>query len=87
MTRDNANATGAGRTFSNPDEVLRAYETENLEIHSPIKVRVTHENGETSIEDTTVGRILIWRITPAEVGFKNINNVLNKKLVGGIPIL
>ncbi len=81
MTRDNANAIGAGRTFSNPDEVLRAYETENLEIHSPIKVRVTHENGETSIEDTTVGRILIWRITPAEVGFKNINNVLNKKLV------
>ncbi len=81
MTRDNANASGAGRTFSNPDEVLRAYETDNLEIHSPIKVRVTHENGETSIENTTVGRILIWRITPAEVGFKNINNVLNKKSV------
>ena len=81
MTRDNANASGGGRTYSNPDEVLRAYETENLEIHSPVKVRVTHENGDTSIEETTVGRILIWRITPAEVGFKNINNVLNKKSV------
>ena len=81
MTRDNANASGGGGTYSNPDEVLRAYETENLEIHSPVKVRVTHENGETSIEETTVGRILIWRITPAEVGFKNINNVLNKKSV------
>ena len=81
MTRDNANASGGGRTYSNADEVLRAYETENLEIHSPVKVRITHESGETSIEDTTVGRILIWRITPAEVGFKNINTVLNKKTV------
>ena len=81
MTRDNANAIGGGRTFSNADEVLRAYETENLEIHSPVKVRITHESGETSIEETTVGRILIWRITPAEVGFKNINTVLNKKTV------
>ncbi len=81
MTRDNANASGGGRTFSNADEVLRAYETDNLEIHSPVKVRITHDSGETSIEETTVGRILIWRITPAEVGFKNINTVLNKKTV------
>ena len=28
--------------FSNPDEVQRAYETENLEVHSPIKVRIEH---------------------------------------------
>ena len=81
MTRDNANAAGGGRVFSNADEVLRAYETDNLEIHSPIKVRVQHENGETSLEETTVGRTIIWRITPKEVGFKNINNVLNKKSV------
>ena len=81
MTRDNANASGGGRVFSNPDEVLRAYETETLEIHSPIKVRITHESGETTIEETTVGRTLIWRITPHEVGFNNINNVLNKKSV------
>ena len=81
MTRDNANSSGGGRVFSNPDEVLRAYETENLEVHSPIKVRIKHVNGETSLEDTTVGRTLIWRITPVEIGFENINNVLNKKSV------
>jgi DNA-directed RNA polymerase subunit beta' len=34
-----------------------------------------------SIHETTVGRVLIWRITPAEVGFENINKVLNKKLI------
>ena len=81
MTRDNANAKGSGRVFSNPDEVLRAYETESLEVHSPIKVRITDKDGETSLEETTVGRTLIWRITPLEVGFSNINNVLNKKLI------
>ena len=81
MTRDNANASGGGRVFSNPDEVLRAYETGNLEVHSPVKVRIVHEDGETTLEDTTVGRVIIWRITPVEVGFNNINNVLNKKSV------
>ena len=81
MTRDNANASGGGRVFSNPDEVLRAYETGNLEVHSPVKVRIAHEDGETTLEDTTVGRVIIWRITPVEVGFNNINDVLNKKSV------
>ena len=59
MTRDNANASGGGRVFSNPDEVLRAYETGNLEVHSPVKVRIVHEDGETTLEDTTVGLSLI----------------------------
>ena len=81
MTRDNANSSGGGRVFSNPDEVLRAYETGSLDIHSPVKVRINHSKDETSLEDSTVGRILIWRITPDEVGFENINNVLNKKSV------
>ena len=81
MTRDNANSSGGGRFFSNPDEVLRAYETGSLDIHSPVKVRINHSEDETSLENSTVGRILIWRITPDEVGFENINNVLNKKSV------
>ena len=81
MTRDNANATGDGRVFSDPDEVLRAYETETIDIHSSIKVRITSENGDKAIHETTVGRVLIWRITPLEVGFENINKVLNKKLI------
>jgi DNA-directed RNA polymerase subunit beta' len=81
MTRENANAIGNGRVFSNPDEVVRAYETETLSVHSAVKVRIEDAEGNTSIEDTTVGRIVIWRITPKEVGFENINKVLNKKLI------
>ena len=45
------------------------------------KVRIKDAEGNSSIEDTTVGRIIIWRITPKEVGFENINKVLNKKLI------
>ena len=66
MTRENANAIGNGRVFSNPDEVVRAYETETLSIHSAVKVRIEDAEGNTSIEDTTVGRIVIWRITPGK---------------------
>ncbi len=81
MTRKNASAIGGGRVFSNPDELLRAYETETLSIHSSVKVRIIDEKGNSKIEETTAGRILIWRITPQEVGFENINQVLNKKAV------
>ena len=33
------------------------------------------------MEETTVGRILVWRITPIEVGFDNVNKTLDKKSV------
>jgi DNA-directed RNA polymerase subunit beta' len=39
------------------------------------------KDGERQIHETTVGRVLIWRITPNAVGFENINKVLNKKLI------
>ena len=81
MTRENASAKGSGRTFSSPDEVLKAYETDTLDIHSNVKVRIKGSNGESAIHESTVGRVLIWRITPEEIGFYNINKILNKKAV------
>jgi DNA-directed RNA polymerase subunit beta' len=42
--------------FSNPDEVLRAYESETLDIHANIKGRITNADKGTFLEDTTVGR-------------------------------
>ncbi|MDA0759490.1 MAG: DNA-directed RNA polymerase subunit beta', partial [Proteobacteria bacterium] len=35
----------------------------------------------TFLEETTVGRVLVWRITPIEVGFDNVNKTLDKKSV------
>jgi DNA-directed RNA polymerase subunit beta' len=81
MTRDKVNVKGDGRVFSNPDEVLRAYETETVDIHANIKCRVTNAEKGTFLEETTVGRVLVWRITPIEVGFDNVNQTLDKKSV------
>jgi DNA-directed RNA polymerase subunit beta' len=81
MTRDRVNVKGDGRVFSNPDEVLRAYESETLDIHANIKCRITNADKGTFLEETTVGRILVWRITPIEVGFDNVNKTLDKKSV------
>ena len=36
------------------------------------------------LEDTTVGRVLVWRITPIEVGFDNVNKTLDKKSVSNL---
>src|SRR5210317_1985812 len=84
MTRDKVNVKGDGRVFSNPDEVLRAYESETLDIHANIKVRITNADKGTFLEDTTVGRVLVWRITPIEVGFDNVNKTLDKKSVSNL---
>jgi DNA-directed RNA polymerase subunit beta' len=81
MTRERLNAKGEGRVFSNPDEVLRAYEAETIALQAAIKVRIINADKGSFIEDTTVGRVLVWRITPAEVGFDNVNKVLDKKAI------
>ena len=81
MTREKVNSKGEGRVFSNPDEVFRAFEAETISLHAKIKCRITNAEKGTYIEDTTVGRVLAWRITPIEVGFDNINKTLNKKTV------
>ena len=84
MTRTKVNAKGSGRVFSNPDEVLRAYESETIDLHADIKVRITNADNGTFLEDTTVGRVLVWRITPIEVGFDNVNITLDKKSISNL---
>ncbi len=84
MTRTKFNAKGSGRVFSNPDEVLRAYESETIDLHADIKVRITNADNGTFLEDTTVGRVLVWRITPIEVGFDNVNITLDKKSISNL---
>ncbi len=81
MTREKVNSKGEGRVFSNPDEVLRAFEAETISLHANIKCRIANAEKGTYIEETTVGRVLAWRITPIEVGFDNINKTLNKKSI------
>jgi DNA-directed RNA polymerase subunit beta' len=82
---------GDGRAFSDADEVDLAYQLDQVDIHSKIKVRVTTwydeknnrlSEAESRLVDATVGRVLFNRILPEKVQF--INRQLEK---GGVKDL
>jgi len=71
---------GDGRAFADMDEVELAYQLDQVDIHTRIKLRATtwyNDKGdrlpqaETRLIETTVGRVLFNRILPPEVQFTN----------------
>jgi DNA-directed RNA polymerase subunit beta' len=82
---------GDGRAFADMDEVELAYQLEQIEVHSHVKIMADswyNDKGDRLVKsehrliDTTVGRIFFNRILPPEVQF--FNDVLDK---GGIKDL
>lgn len=68
---------GAGKVFRNSDEAIMAYQEGAVEIHAPIKVRISREIGEESIScliETTVGRLLFNEPIPQDLGFVDRQN-------------
>ena len=87
MTRDRVNVKGEGSIFASCNEVHRAYETDSVDLHAKIKVRITshEESGEvTKIYDSTVGRVILWEIVPKGMSFDSINKVMNKKSLSAL---
>ncbi len=71
---------GEGKAFYSQDEVLIAYNEEQIDLHAHIKLRANvREGGELKkkLIETTVGRVLFNQFVPAEVGY--INALLTKK--------
>ena len=71
---------GEGKSFYSQDEVLIAYNEEQIDLHAHIKVRANvRESGELKkkLVETTVGRVLFNQHVPPEVGY--INALLTKK--------
>jgi len=72
---------GEGKAFYSPEEVIIAYNENQVELHAYIKVKVDvrQENGELKKQliETTVGRVIFNEYVPKEVGF--INALLTKK--------
>ncbi|HNY03154.1 MAG TPA: DNA-directed RNA polymerase subunit beta', partial [Bacteroidales bacterium] len=71
---------GEGMIFYSPEEVIIAYNEDQVDLHAIIKVRNTFmEDGVkvTKIIDTTVGRVLFNQVVPEEYGY--INELLTKK--------
>jgi len=92
MTRDRINAKGEGMIFADVSEVHRAYVAGHVDLQARIKVRVQQtlmsEEGETedktSVEDTTVGRALLWEIVPEGLAYELINQPMNKKAISRV---
>jgi DNA-directed RNA polymerase subunit beta' len=82
ITKARSGAKGEGLTFYSPEEVEIAFNEKKVDIHALINVRIkeTHENGNVDIrivKNTTVGRVIVNKYVPKEVGF--INELLTKK--------
>jgi len=92
MSRDQINAKGEGMLLTGIEEALRAYETSEASLHARVKVRITqtitHENGDqeetTKIEETTIGRAILWSIVPKGLPFELVNRTMNKKAISGL---
>src|SRR3984885_1793227 len=72
---------GEGKSFYSPEEVIIAYNENQVDLHAYIKVKVNVRNENDVLEkkllETTVGRVLFNQFTPVEVGF--VNQLLTKK--------
>ncbi|MEX0661915.1 MAG: DNA-directed RNA polymerase subunit beta' [Balneolaceae bacterium] len=81
LTKMGNGKLGEGKTFSNPDEVLIAFDQGKIETHAKINVRVpvVQEDGTIAPEiiKTTTGRVLFNNIVPEGVPF--VNKTLGKK--------
>lgn len=92
MTRTRVNAKGQGMFFASASEVIRAHESGRVDLHASIKVRIiSHKidskgqsSAKVSIEDTTVGRVVLWDVIPQGLPFSTINCVMDKKQVSAL---
>ncbi|UCG52282.1 MAG: DNA-directed RNA polymerase subunit beta' [Candidatus Latescibacterota bacterium] len=72
LTMGKRNAKGEGKYFYAPEEVMLAHQTDEIDLHAKIYVRIDGEN-----ILTTCGRVLFNEIVPEPLRF--INEVLDKK--------
>ncbi len=72
---------GQGLIFGNFDEVVTAYQDQEVELGSKIKLFLK-KDGKKEIIDTTVGRVLFNRILPE--GFRFVNELLGKAKISKI---
>ena len=82
ITKLRKGAKGEGLTFYGPEEVLIAYNEGKVDIHAIINVVVKDLDKDGNIVDvmmkeTSVGRVIVNEIVPAEVGY--LNTIISKK--------
>jgi len=73
LTKERGGARGEGKLFANSQEVRVAYDTGEVGLQARIRVRMDGE-----VVATTVGRVLLSEILPAEIGFSRVNRQMDK---------
>ncbi|UTW05706.1 DNA-directed RNA polymerase subunit beta' (plasmid) [Amphritea atlantica] len=89
MTRDRINAQGEGMVFADIKEVQRAYGAKQVDLQARVKVRINetirdiegNEEHRTTIQDTTVGRAMLFNIVPTGLPFELVNQAMTKKAI------
>ncbi len=76
LTKARSGAKGEGKIFASPEEVHIAYDVQEMEEHTRIKVRI-----DGVLVETTVGRILLGDVLPASIPFSQANQLMTKKEV------
>ncbi len=82
MTLEKPGAKGEGKAFSSIDEVLKALDLGEVELHARIKVKIPAEksaSGKPEVVTTTVGRVKFNTLLPENYPF--VNKVMTKKAV------
>jgi DNA-directed RNA polymerase subunit beta' len=74
MSRLKPFAKGEGMTLAGIDEVRAAYDNGVVEMQAAVKVRI-----DGKVQETTVGRALMYEIVPKQIGFAAVNKVMGKK--------
>ncbi|TPW09641.1 MAG: DNA-directed RNA polymerase subunit beta', partial [Halothiobacillaceae bacterium] len=92
LTREQINAKGEGKVFTDIAEVHRAYDAGVVELRAKVKVRIREvklgPDGEREqirrIVDTTVGRSLLSEILPEGMPYAVVNQDMTKKAISGL---
>jgi DNA-directed RNA polymerase subunit beta' len=72
LTKARPGQRGENKRFSSPKEVIVAYNSDKIDLHARIKLRLGNE-----IIETTTGRVVFNEVVPEGLGF--INELLSKK--------
>lgn len=92
LTRSSVNAKGEGSIFTDLSEVQSFYNAGLVDLHANVHVRITEyvpdEQGQlqqmTHRVETTVGRVLLFSITPKGLPFELVNRNMTKKAISSL---
>ena len=74
LTKPRGGAAGEGHVFGNVAEARVAYDQGEVGLQTRIRIRLGRE-----LVETTVGRVLLYEILPADVPFEAANRVMDKR--------